>query len=350
MKRPKGLEQAPRPIPRAATAVTTGLITVLITGLITVLAVGLALIALLGQFGAWRHDLDALSAVRPQASIALLILAVALAMLGARRVATAALAIAGYGLITLGPVWSVAAPAGAGCPLRTLRVAIANIQAVGGSTAHFSAIEASVRAQQADIVALVEASPRFFDAAPGLLRDLPYTVGRKGRWGAIIYARFPLTDRTTRPWPDGAPIHALAEVDLGGTALAVGAFHLSRPIIGPQEREVSEIGPLTATLPPRRIILGDFNAAPWSHAVREIEASASVRVAPGFMVTWRGVYPNPVFDLGAPALYGAQIDHVMASPDIAIRRQAVFDAPGSDHWGVVADLDVPIGASGADCR
>lgn len=325
------------------------LLTRLLAAPLIVLAAILTVAAALGQLGALRHDFDAFSAVRPQISVALALLGLLLAALRARIAAAAALALGVYGLATLGPAWRSPAPAPAACATVPLRVAIANIEAVGSVAAHFGGVEANLRALNADVVALVEASPRFYDAASGLRADLPHSVGRKGAWGAVILSRHPLVDLTARPWPDGAPINELARLDLNGVQIGVAAFHLSRPIIGPQEREVAAIGPLLAALPDHRILLGDFNAAPWSHAVAEIERDAGVRMTPGFLRTWRGVYPNPFFGWRIPALYGAQIDHVLTSAAFGVRAADVFDVPGSVHWGVVADLDAPTAATAPGC-
>lgn len=312
------------------------------------LAAALAALALLGQFGAWAHDLDALSSVRPQASVALGL--VALGLLALRRatwLALPALGLAAYGLISLGPAWDRFEQASAACAPVPLRVAIANIEAVGATTAHFAAVEANLRAARADVVALVEASPRFYDAATALRADLPHSVGKRGAHGAVILSRHPLTELTVRPWPDDAPIHELARFELGEAEIGIAALHLSRPIIGPQEAEVAQLGALLSALPPNRILLGDFNAAPWSHAVAEIERDGGVRMTPGFRRTWRGLYPNPFFNWRIPAIYGAQIDLVLASEAFGVRSSSVFEIPGSVHWGVVAELEAPTVATGA---
>jgi endonuclease/exonuclease/phosphatase (EEP) superfamily protein YafD len=82
------------------------------------------------------------------------------------------------------------------------------------------------------------------------------------------------------------------------------------------------------------LLMGDFNAAPWSRAF------ARLRGAAGACDTRAGFGAQTSF----PAdgwLLRIPIDHVLASCAIGVRDRRVGPAVGSDHLPVIADLAVP---------
>jgi endonuclease/exonuclease/phosphatase (EEP) superfamily protein YafD len=97
-------------------------------------------------------------------------------------------------------------------------------------------------------------------------------------------------------------------------------------------REHDEILNAVALLPlnPRRIVMGDFNAAPTSLALRRLMAKlalAEVSVLP--RLSWSTAYPWP---LRIP------IDHVLVGTDLPLLKVENGPALGSDHFPQIAHI------------
>ena len=86
------------------------------------------------------------------------------------------------------------------------------------------------------------------------------------------------------------------------------------------------------------VVMGDFNATPWSHAVRRIERLTGTRRIGGIGRTWHG-YPTPLGEVPVPL--GLPIDHILISPGIGVLSVGTLEIPGSDHLAVRAVLTVP---------
>ncbi len=83
--------------------------------------------------------------------------------------------------------------------------------------------------------------------------------------------------------------------------------------------------------------MGDFNAAPWSEALRRAETASGTRLINGLRLTWSGSVPP-----GVPMPPGLPLDHILISPGIGVERIKAVTLHGSDHKAVVADLQIPL--------
>ena len=128
----------------------------------------------------------------------------------------------------------------------------------------------------------------------------------------------------------------------------MATFHFERPWIEEQGRQLEDLPAYLRDLPSARILLGDFNAAPWSYAVDRVEDIGQVEIVGGLRRTWRRSYPNPLGGANLPALIGNQIDHVFISAEMGVKSIETFDMPGSPHWGVKAAIQVPLSEGGCD--
>lgn len=242
----------------------------------------------------------------------------------------------------LGPVWS-APPAPTACSGPALRVATANLWAPNPVPAE--AIQALL-AIDADVIATQETSGRFWRAADALRARYPHRVARQrqpnGQWGVVLWSKAPLRAQAAEIMTADRPSLATAVLSLeDGRDVALISPHLSLPIIGPHESQTFGLADRIRAAPPDRIVFGDFNATPWSHAIATLERRADIEIIGGYRLTWRGLYPTP---FGFPEPFepiGHSIDHILISPGWSVGSVAAFDIPGSDHRGVVADIRAP---------
>lgn len=89
------------------------------------------------------------------------------------------------------------------------------------------------------------------------------------------------------------------------------------------------------------VVAGDFNDVAWSHTTRLFQRLSGLkdpRVGRGMFSTYHAKYP----------LWRYPLDHVFVSPGFRVAHLGRIKIPGSDHFGMVAELDTPNAAAGVD--
>lgn len=237
----------------------------------------------------------------------------------------------------LGPLWETPARLGVGKPLRIMT---ANIYQHNRQP---DAVQATFLAADADVLVTNETQKSLTRGAGSLAARYPYrlslsTTGEVLR--TVIWSRYPMREGRLLLDDLVEPTGAHAIIDLGeGFEVSVLAMHLAHPIIGNQQTQIEALDRLAEGLPYPRIVLGDFNATPWSWAVMRIEKLTGTRRIGGYRPTWAGIYPNEFGRLRA--LLGQPIDHILVSDTVGVVGIETVTVPGSDHKGIVADLLVP---------
>jgi endonuclease/exonuclease/phosphatase (EEP) superfamily protein YafD len=193
--------------------------------------------------------------------------------------------------------------------------------------------QAAALPHNADVVGLVEAHPDWQAQLPKLAEVFPYAdfrpIGRRaGRIvytdNAVLLSKFPFT----------------FEADLGqGILYRINApkpFHLLLVhTIAPftyamDEARTNWFNELPEQQLPRPlVIMGDFNAVPWDppflNMVRQLDMS--------YANAWL-----PTYNVHAPAV---PIDHILMSPHIRSLQSRRFLVPHTDHFGLLADIQLP---------
>ena len=301
----------------------------LIAGLAGVAALGI----LAGFGGGWWPLLDLVAAFRVHLGVLAALLALAAALGRHWRLAGAGAGLALLAGASLGPALEAPAP-GSGRPLTVLYGNVQDANPVPG------ALAAALIARQADILVTSETSR---DLAEELSGHYPHrlvaeTGGEAKR--TAIWSRLPL--RETRLYLNNtvAPTGASAAVDLGqGLAIGLIGGHFSRPTEAVQPAQVAALRGIAAGLPRPLVVVGDFNAAPWTATLARAARLTGTRIAGGYRVTWRGTYETPLGPIPEP--WGHQIDHLLVSEEIGVEAIETVPLPGSDHAGLLARLRVP---------
>lgn len=302
--------------------------------LITALA-GLAALAVLAGFGGgWWPLLDLVAAFRLHLAVLAGGLA-AIAALGAHwRAAGLAAGAALVAGASLGPALeSSARPGGS----RALSLLYGNVQETNATP---DGLARRLIARGADVLVTSE-TPRAL--AERLAAHYPHRLvtGTRGNSRrTAIWSRFPLREGRLHLNNTVAPTGASAVVELGGgVRLGLIGAHFSRPTESAQPRQVAALGEIAAGLPRPLVVVGDFNAAPWSATLTRAAALSDTRIAGGYRVTWKGAYATPLGALPEP--WGHQIDHVLVSGEVGIESIETLPLPGSDHAGLLARLRLP---------
>ncbi|PRD45819.1 endonuclease [Phyllobacterium phragmitis] len=193
--------------------------------------------------------------------------------------------------------------------------------------------------EKPDIITLQEVSVEWEPRLKLLEASYPYRQHcRKGpfAWGVDIFSRRPFAEGSQSGCV-GDGIMAFARFDLGGAPVSVVALHLSWPWPFKQPKQISLLLPHLARLGEPMLIAGDFNAAPWSNAVRQIEAASGTHHVSGIGPTWL----HWALPTGLTRHIGLPLDQVLASSGIDIAGVTTLGPVGSDHLPVRLDFFVP---------
>lgn len=188
-------------------------------------------------------------------------------------------------------------------------------------------LEAWVQAEQPDLLALFEVTSRHAPLLARLKALYPYEITQlqDDPFGVALFSRRPLSDATVTRHQGSTP-YVAATFGTGREQTLVRAIH-PMPPISSADRAMRDalIHAVSRTQGVPTIIAGDFNASPWTLAMRQL-ADQGVKRATTLMPTH--------------TLYGGlPIDHILATEaHWHVADAGVAGAFGSDHRLVWAKL------------
>jgi endonuclease/exonuclease/phosphatase (EEP) superfamily protein YafD len=150
----------------------------------------------------------------------------------------------------------------------------------------------------------------------------------------MIFSRAPMLERGAIRQPRGA----WAVIDWRGTRVPIVGVHYPWPYpAGPVRSSMPSIkSPVEGELASNLVIAGDFNATPWSYALREQDKGLAVpRRTRGIMSYPAQISVGP---FNVPMIAILPIDHLYAGE--AWRTEKIRRGPrlGSDHYPIIIDL------------
>jgi endonuclease/exonuclease/phosphatase (EEP) superfamily protein YafD len=179
---------------------------------------------------------------------------------------------------------------------------------------------------------------------PALTRAAPgYAVRRVGPWGmpdpgyvrTVVFSRAPL--RTVDQPSDHDVGNGAVEftVDLGGAPIAVLVLGTVSPTTpgraGDRDRALDAAARWSRRHGPRRVVMGDLNATPWSPAFRALLDDGRLESSLdgfGIQVTW----PSDNQLMSIP------IDHALLGPGLATADRRTGSSFGSEHRSLLVTL------------
>lgn len=220
-----------------------------------------------------------------------------------------------------------------GPPVVSLRVLASNVEFGQGTRS----LVAAVRRERPDVVFVTECEYTC-DAAlkESLGTAYPHrqAVVAGGSQGSVLLSRFPLKGTDGVPGTMGMPG---AVADVGGNAVRLQLAHPMPPLPGQTDVWRRELGALrdfaadSAEAP--TILAGDFNASQDHAAFRRI-LDTGLRDA----ARLAGSDRTPTWPARTAPTLGAQIDHVLLSPDFSARDARFLGLADTDHRALVVDI------------
>ena len=200
---------------------------------------------------------------------------------------------------------------------------------------------ASVLDQDPDIVFFTEASPGIRTAIRKLESD--YLVFENEDNFVLVKRRSELGAMRLDTETLGRDRAIALKLSVQGADVTVVAVHVPAPLnaIATQARDQSfdSIASWLARQDDLVIMIGDFNATPWSRAFRNLENRTGLINSQrgfGIQATWPS-YPQSHFNW----LLRAPIDHCIHSPSIYTTERSVGAARKSNHHPLFVRLGVP---------
>ncbi len=302
--------------------------------LLLLLALPPALVTLAGWAGGLHWAADLCRHFPLPALLALLPLGLGLCWCRWRLAGLGLLLLALSPFLDLVPLWlgrgDAAAP-----PFAPLRVMAINLLRENGDHA---AVLRAIAERDPDVIALSELTPSWDAATAPLRKSHPHFLRRAdpGWFGIALHSRLPLRDGQVLPLGfDWAPaIRAIADTATGPVGIL--AIHPPRPggarRCAERDAALAAVPGLLAPLPPRRIVLGDANATPWSSPFRAMCRAAGLDPATAGH-GWQGTWPA-----GLPWPLRLPLDQVLVTDGIGVPARGTGPDVGSDHLPVWADL------------
>jgi endonuclease/exonuclease/phosphatase (EEP) superfamily protein YafD len=215
-----------------------------------------------------------------------------------------------------------------------LRVLFLNTLA--GNTGNAEAILAAAAGTEADILVFAEAGS-LLDSLDTLRDSYTFVSPCAGETCELLIAtNLPVLRnwqlQLNPAWPER---YAVVEVDVPGHGpLFLAAGHVAKPwLSGLAEPELARLTAQLNWLTGPSLVVGDFNAPPWSRPLRTLLRDTGFRAPRGGPGTWPA---------SAVAAFRLPIDHVLTRDDVAVTSLAPFGAGlGSNHLGLVADIALP---------
>ena len=215
----------------------------------------------------------------------------------------------------------------------SLVVVSANLNSRNTNT---DAVLALVRDERPDVLVVQELTPRWAIELATLEQTFPFTfrLPQEDNFGLALYSRWPLNNVQTIALGDSTPA-VDAEVIVGTGPIRLIAVHLRPPMTPTWAKERTNqflhLTELAATNLLPLVVVGDFNATPWSPDFRRWTTEAQLQNGQrkgGVAYTW------PV---GLPVLW-IPIDACVVSTDLVITRQRRGPSIGSDHYPLVTSI------------
>jgi endonuclease/exonuclease/phosphatase (EEP) superfamily protein YafD len=325
-------------------------LTGLLRRLLVLGVIGLGVAALMPLF----HPFWPLASVAEHFAFQILLGAVLLAILAVVlhcwRWLVPILAVALIQIWIIHPYWPASvAPKSAAAGERHLKVVSLNVWYRGDS---YQAVRDYLAASGADVIGLAEVTPRWKAELAPLREIYPYGVdciGSDQRCEQMLLSRHPFTRSGAGRIDGQLPVLAWGELALPGQAtLAVAVTHLVWPLL-PADTPVPAGHPTAflpagdlprlaqaeqalqliaglAQLPDDLVLMGDFNAAPWSRIQQDLRTTTGLE----------NEFAAPSWPAWGPWPIRLPIDHILARGRARIHAFAAGPEIGSDHLPVEA--------------
>ncbi len=199
---------------------------------------------------------------------------------------------------------------------------------------HFSRVIEQAIAVDADLIAVQEVDHRWAGALGAGFSAYPFRViePRSNCYGIALFSRMPLIDARVLEL-EGTPVIE-ASIAIGGEPVKFVTAHATSPIsrhhFRKRNRQLMALSDRLETST-STIVAGDLNSVQWDDAYKRFCVRSGLRpVTRPELRTWPAIGPIALIP----------IDHFFLSKDLSCTSVRRIELPGSDHFGLIADINV----------
>lgn len=199
-----------------------------------------------------------------------------------------------------------------------------------------------------DVLLLIEIDEAWSEALNPLRETYPQEEGavRGDGLGLLVMSRLGFKDSETRHLVNDDRASVRCQIRVGTELVEINALHPRPPGLKASEKderhnsrerdaelvliakEIQEAGPM------HRLVVGDLNDVAWSHTTRlfrRLSGLKDPRIGRSYLSTYHARYP----------LLRYPLDHIFVSDEIGVSRLERIRVPGSDHFGIIATVEIP---------
>ncbi len=196
------------------------------------------------------------------------------------------------------------------------------------------AVRMEIERIDADIITLVEFGPHHRPILKQLASRYPYHVEcfAVDFCHMAILSKLPILSGEGKTGWKGPPIITAKLGPEAGNLQVFGVHTIRFPHSRAQFNQIAGFVELLAAIPGRKLVMGDFNATPYSRIIHTVEQNLGLVRLSG-LPTW----PS---QLNLPQV---AIDHIFVTPGIRqLESQQIGEPAGSDHYPVLLKIAVPL--------
>lgn len=197
----------------------------------------------------------------------------------------------------------------------------------------------SIARVEPDIIAFQEYTQEWHDVLSARLSNYPHIVAttRQDSFGIALYSKYPIISGGIETIVEHSTPVANVEIDLGDKLVRVMAVHPPPPVsfrkYSMRNQLMQAIAEIAANQQNAVIVMGDFNATPWTSHFTDMLADGKLRHTRG----GHGLYPSWPAN---PIPFGIPIDHVLVDSHIKVLHFSTESVKGTDHLNVWSQLNV----------
>lgn len=197
---------------------------------------------------------------------------------------------------------------------------------------HLQSVKAYLEEQDIEIATFQEVTAKHRQSLETMRDKYPFQRHCKfaGVGDIAIISKYPFAEPHGECVKEEGLVWTRVQLDEG--ELSVVSLHLHWPYPYKHHSQISRLEKVFATIPSPKIIAGDFNAAPWSHAVQRIMAASDTKVVDGVRWSLNIGNPNSLLHLQLP------IDHLLISKELRVKDIHVGKSMGSDHLPILGEI------------
>lgn len=190
-----------------------------------------------------------------------------------------------------------------------------------------------------DIIGFQEYTNDWHNVFSNQLTDYPHRVTQptRGSFGIAVYSKYPIVDGGIENFSQNSTLAANVVIDLGGKLVRVVTVHPPPPtsfhMYNMRNELLNQVASLAEQEDKALLIMGDFNATPWTAHFSNMLSVGKLRNSRGghgMNPTW----PTNNFLLQIP------IDHILVNSNVAVKHFASEHVIGSDHRTVWSRLEI----------